>query len=624
MVQGTCKCLIGNRELNKIKMIALNLEGNLDVNSDYKWKTDGKTILEIAKNLVTSCKPNSTYDDTFWKCNDLGLFNPYWNVNNDKFNDKWVNDKKKIKQIKPKSLHERFELIFGADPTTGTISAQNNIFMHKELGIETNNTELQAAIVFTMYARMLDKTLWKDTLSTIYGNGEIYDQYDGYLYKYLTTAQCAAYATSPYSNTLYLFAHGGITDQFVEDYKNSTNTTVPKALDILANLKDEDWKGISDTYTPTPKLVQGGGGKEAITDYIDRFNKVFQCALEKLFENSDESVIQHSVKSNNNIRVNNVEVAKSYYPSPLLQQLLALCAPVDKHPTLKYKQYDTKLSPIQTDSPLSFNLSGKTGEDTKVINIFGHIPKGLGYSFGKSGDNNYYISTDNSNSLMKDTQFLNNYDENYMLLYLNGQTGKFRLDGQIHVNLSNFPIITKIITNIDTTKLQVENILNQTYIPNLSTKFSTDLTSLTLNFKFDNTIDEILDSNYDAKSKMYQSKVMFHGIATVNNDNVEYYVYSISANGLVNGTLMFKKNLILLPFQDTRPVLNLSAGNKTAAGNNTDSGNNTAAGGSRKYSKRTKSIHSKLTKSTHSKRSKSTHSKRSKSTHSKRTKRTKH
>jgi hypothetical protein len=240
---GNVKCQIGNRELNKIKLLLTNLF----LNENRKWWTEGNTILEIAKNLVELNNKSITNNKQLWLVEDLKIINPFWAGNKENLFKIWKSVNKDGNTIanasgkpKDKTLFERYNTIFGVDTMIGTISAQNNIIeMYKELGlIEQVNKELKekdelkAAIVFTVFARLLDKELYDnptDNFTWFTNDKDINLNLDGYLYYYLVNGNPATYSKikcnpkndSKY-DTLLLFAHGGISLKFIET-KDKTN-----------------------------------------------------------------------------------------------------------------------------------------------------------------------------------------------------------------------------------------------------------------------------------------------------------------------------------------------------------------------------------------------------------------
>jgi len=90
MKKGNVKCQIGNRELNKIKLLLTNLF--LDENR--KWWTEGDTILKIAQNLVTLNNESITNNAKLWLVEDLKIINPFWAGDKTKLLDIWKGVKK--------------------------------------------------------------------------------------------------------------------------------------------------------------------------------------------------------------------------------------------------------------------------------------------------------------------------------------------------------------------------------------------------------------------------------------------------------------------------------------------------------------------------------------------------
>ena len=416
MESGNAKCMIGNRELNKIKLLAL-----IQIQDNSKWWDDGETILEISQNLVSKTSTPENYN-AFWKVLDFTPFNPFWAGNRDNLKKLWFDTPKK-----PSTLIGRFDTIFGVDTTVGTMSAQNNIkFLPMELGIpiegDSTKSDLAAAIVFTVFARLLDKDLGVNPNKNVWGDK--FGNLDSYLYKYLDMAYCATYAEI--DNTILLFAHGGISSEFVTTESSSGITK-------LNSLNKDEWKLISNS----PSQV---GGNNNLFQKIDSFCTTYKELFNQLYSDSNH-LVQYD---NNNL----------LYPSTTLQILLSICAPAENHPLVKSKQYDTKLSPIQVASPMNANLITASNDipGKQIINIFSHIPKGVGYTFGRFVDNMYFINTDFSNSLMKDRillgQDITTYNNNYLLLHLL-DANRFKLDGYLNLVYSGYKKDNLDIKTID-------------------------------------------------------------------------------------------------------------------------------------------------------------------------------
>lgn len=427
-------CNIGNRDINKIKLLAL-----LQAEDNSAWWESGKSIEEIAGNLLTKYNANPK---NFWKFNDLRSINPFWNKTNSKFtNERWLPKEPVIAN----TLLKRFEYIFGDDPAKGTISAKNNLDgIHQELGINTLDDNHKAAIVFTVFARMLFMNP---------AAPKKLDQ-DGLLREYLTLANAASYAVL--DNTLLLFAHGGFTSNFFDN--ENIVATLQEKLQI--NAADID----KEIMAPKP-APQMGGSFESKMDQILHFNAHVKTIIKNLFDGNPGT--------NEYIRRDDKGIP---FLNENLMILTILSTPATNNTNIGelVSPYTTDLSPIQVGLPgllikqklyNSLYNSIEAGMDSNnikmVINIFSHIPKGFGYSFGKSGDKSYFINTDFSNTLLKDRKYLKPIETNssYLVLHLEqsqpGGKWQFRLDGTIEMDISNFKK-----KNVTTDKLENINKLS--------------------------------------------------------------------------------------------------------------------------------------------------------------------
>ena len=560
------KCMIGNRDLNKIKMLALN-----QAQDDSRWWVNGTTILDIAEQLVKNTDTLEKYN-AFWKITNMQPFNPFWAPNRTLLNENWFGNSPKISQ-KPTTLEDRFYIIFGVDTAQGTISAQNNIAcIAKELGLNLDtkdssyldvspspspiNTkienkrnekhELDAAIAFTVFARLLDKQLSESnsklikaviTKSKIWNDK--FDNLDGYLYKYLTMAKCASYAEI--NNKILLFAHGGITSEFI----TSKNT----GIDILNKITTEKWQNVS-TKAPVVALV-GGGNK--IFEKIDDFCAIYKKAFNELYKSQDSSF----TKINDN----------DIYPSLVLQVLNSICTPADNHPLIKELHYDTKLSPIQVSSPMTTDLINAciqgncVGNGKQIINIFSHIPQGIGYTFGSLNSNMFFINTDFSLSFMKDPKLAmgitkdskkqtptKEYNENFLLLHLKHTNDKddkdyhFLLEGKTTLYLKNaeYEIKNGILENDFINHTRFEYKKNTITLP-LPSPLSSQLPSpetndiITLDYnkiiKFTNLFNNMNNCNFDNADCFYKQanrdkKMLFnHGTAKINGKECKILLF---------------------------------------------------------------------------------------------------
>lgn len=513
MKAGNVICNIGNRDINKIKLLAL-----LQAEDNSAWWESGENISDIAKNLQN--KYNGMRAN-FWKFNDLRSINPFWNKENPNFtNERWLPGT----PIITKSLLERFEYIFGDDPRTGTISAKNNLYgIPKELGIDTSDQEYQAAIVFTVFARML---FMKPTEPRKL-------EQDGLLAEYLTLANAASYTVL--DETLLLFAHGGFTKKFFDN------------KDIIVNLRNKLRANASDIdkeiMAPKSKSKpQTGGSFESKMRQILFFNADVNAIINNLF--SGNPTTNKYSENRNSIPFLNEDL--------MILTILSTPATNNKDIAKSVIPYETALSPIQIGSPIgetlynSIDAAPGTDNVSRVINIFSHIPKGFGYSFGKSGDKSYFINTDFSNTLLKNKTYLKPIETNpsYLVLHLENlepstRKWQFRLDGTIEMDISTFDK-----SNISTDELDGINKLNNEELKKRINK-DTILTDSSLKLNNSKLTLKFSQSFSFTQLEIYAyptTNLFYHGIASINGGTF-CKVYSFT--GGPNES--FKKHLYLMP-----------------------------------------------------------------------------
>jgi len=411
-----CKYVFGNRDINKIKLLPFfQFTGE---NENNKWWTNGESYEEIVNNLFDEL----TKTESPWLVNgaDIKYFRPFWKKSKEdyKANRIWTKDE----PGNINDIYDRFKLMFGKDASEGTMSAlvnlkciPNEIFPHSGMqqfykkivkyknlsdGGDKKNIKLRirAALTITVYLRMLDKTLWNGTTEKTH---QEFGGLDGYLYYYLTQAPAAYYAMDNRRKNLLLFAHGGITKQFVNSSGNID-------IDKYAANDPETWDSTVANEVGANKV--GGSGK--IQDKIDRYNAKYFEILNSFFDN-----------------------AFSEEPTSYKKDML----------TLLGISAGEKQNPNQVKEPKNDVLNSNEYNEYNVYNIFGHASSSAGYSFGivkpdKPDDQKrtYYINTDFSTTLYKkgikcDPQ---TYNDNYLIAVLHPfhhDTGKvdIRVEGNV-------------------------------------------------------------------------------------------------------------------------------------------------------------------------------------------------
>lgn len=525
-----CRYVVGNRDINKLKLFPL-----LQFANGEAWWKNGNSYEEIIKNLLQNTKPKSTNP---FLINSMEYYIPFWK--GDLKNDEKCSTKNKDKTIKdlvnwttPKqltigTLYDRYNKIFGTDCSKGTMSADyTSMGLPNELfkDAEGDNTidkmierlqnklispymNIRPAIVFTVFMRMLDKDLWEENKGKdkkIHELGAL----DGYLYQYLSRAYPSFYAIK--NNNLYLFAHGGISMEFLNTPKN--------AFQILNNIswhsvffKDQnvyndevDSDGINDLMG---ELYQSNLGNICTTK-ITQFNNLYLKYLNLVF---------------NFFKTNTENDIKKHSSIPLIV-LLSLSAPAETNPTIKDDKenvYKSNLSPIQTRLPIEAEIKNDkygTSKYTNVYNFCGHASSGVGgYGFRSLSDGTICVNTDYASSLFKNNLMCEeeteeteqnknqNYNSNNLMMTLKSN-GYFFISGQISIP-------SEVIENFD-------DIFNR---PKKEKEFTT--------IEYDDTekldfIDmEAKNTFFDKDSTKYLPQyTIFNGIGHINESNY-YKIYS--------------------------------------------------------------------------------------------------
>ncbi len=529
-----CASVLGNRDLNKLNLWQLvqfdtssksantttnatanaNPTANANANAKKqknvltnKWWTDGKTIKEIAEKLKKLCY---TEDEKLkpiaqqpWLVKDLKSFAPYWNsVGTDKGGPtypRWYGHRYGHTDTDiPPTLHNRYLSIFGADPKEGTMSAVNtNKGLLIEAGENVEDEELKAALVFTIYARMLDPEL----------SSTDEFPYDGCLYRYLRNTPLVGFAEK--KDKLYLFSHGGIHSNF----STSLYSDIEGKLPVINSFLGEN---------------QRGGNNAELNDIV-ALNKTIHFKIDEFYHAKLEDT-----------------------QNEILRALIAMACPISKNPSIKDSGYRDTQSPIMpgvnTQFKLLYDDQGKlvdTVENENIYNIFGHAPFGFGYGFkiGKNGQK--LVSCDFSSTVLKDfikgdSPNIAEYNKNTLTLRFDAENCQFFTEGTVQVKIENeYNTVEKLQTEEELSIVD-DNFFNKVlYIDgNL-----TNPKKITINYDASQPIK--FDSNIPnaATEKVYLG---YHGVGKINVDDMAnnkgnnmYYIF-----GRTNGS--FSKHLILI------------------------------------------------------------------------------
>jgi hypothetical protein len=465
-----CKYVVGNRDINKIKLLPF-----FSFAEGEPWWTDGNSYHDIVNNLLT--KLDGDADPWLIKEEDKKYFRPFWSNGKLEYLERWVNNKvitgqqkvinekgeekkENIWEANTKPLSDilsRFEWIFGKDPDSGTMSAlvtlkcmPDELCSHMEYANFAGFFEqiknkkdtvefkkkVRAALTITIFMRMLSDTpVVKRPSKNIREEVWKYDTLDGYLKHYLKNATPAYYAE--HENNLFLFAHGGITNEFVMGEGK-------KGIDDINKLTYDTWMS-SLKYlpeAPKPKPAKGGGIKDepAIPDSIKNYNRAYFNLLNAFFQKDTKEKILMKKAS--------PEFNKNTVWFKHMLSLLKLSAGNVKGVTDYYPNQVKEPSDAVLDNWYSGN----------IYNIFGHASASVGYSFGKmrektngavSGDHTYFLNTDYSATLFKDGLVCispsgpeSEYNQNYLICVLDTKstdTQKFKLTIEGTLILKNEP-----------------------------------------------------------------------------------------------------------------------------------------------------------------------------------------
>jgi hypothetical protein len=550
------KSVLGNREFNKVKfwpLVQIKVRNKLV----SWWKDDNNNnnnISDIAMKLcnMKPCDEKAEYNKNNynWFHQDLQSFCPFWRYKpiktadytqgidtefKGKFEKHWGINPGNNSTVIPQTLKERYDYLFGADPPSGkpvgTIGAQNtHICLPRELGYtdedlnefmtknkmltsEENIDEFKAAIVFTVYARMLDISLYSSNkqhgINYSKDKNELY--LDGVLANYLMTTPCVGYIHDNSVQDFYLFAHGGISLDFV----NSEDVT-EKFAKIAEMFKDND--------NNLCKHIQNGGNNKITTkDFINRINKF----------NEKVSELMKNVLYNKTILYNDVDYLDS------LNILMSLCVPDSVQ--LKETGYTSSMSPIVTGLPVKANLAEKIEipNEHKLYTFFGHFPNGCGYGFYKLGDQQYSISTDFSSSLFTSNILFGiskkaskTYNNNNLLLKLDINNKSLNLEGDIHIEINeDFKNFNTETDETSTDETDITKLFKEKYqagkissndkeivsgVKLFHTKQLNDYKSLHIKFNDNSSIQKQLD---EFNTHGENTNIVFHGNAKVTIDD---------------------------------------------------------------------------------------------------------
>ena len=527
-----CRYVVGNRDINKIKLYPL-----LQFSDGFKWWTNGNSYQDIVVNLLNKVYPsNPNTEPVKWLVESMDTYEPFWNKEYPGCKSSGKTNWQSYSFLAITNLFDRYNKIFGQDCIAGTMSADytirgmpNELFgdsiddvilniMNKTERFKSDlyninnrsqknqaNTleklkpsylkprhikqekEIRAAIVFTVFMRMLDKDLFKKDIKqnyvkksikiinstknnkpdptldikvqdyTITENLSKLGILDGYLYKYLSRAYPSFYAENKEKTNLYLFAHGGITEAFCKSGDNNAFVLLNKVV----------WSDITlNTHFIQPKMpleqLPTFTKSSTLINKMIEFNNTYQQYFNSVFDFFSDFINYKGLKG-----------SEKYTNSIELLILLSLSAPTENNKNIKDLGYTSDFSPIQPRLPIDQKLkqySSMSGAASTYINIYnfcGHASAGIGgYGYRIGDDGTICINTDYSSSLFKKDLNCKNkedYNKNHLMMTFvnNENTYDLILNGQIEVpTLSHYNFLTHN-KNIDAAKKMLDETTNK-------------------------------------------------------------------------------------------------------------------------------------------------------------------
>jgi hypothetical protein len=559
-----CRYVVGNRDLNKIKLLPF-----FQLKSGDNWWLNGSTYAEIVDNLLQLCQ--STNDDIWLIDNqNADAFKPFWNLK------KWNENQTKRNELNLNynDLFTRFEYLFGEDGMLGSMSAMITLksipnellglinkttidsFMEKlpnlivdqdPLKITKTRLKVRAALVMTVFMRMLAVPFNSNNLS-LNTPGAL----DGYLHQYLSKAKPAYYAVSliKEKRCLFLFAHGGITPEFV----------LAEGSGAKKLMTDVNWESL---LNPGKNTIGGGGlSGEDIKTSIDNFNQFYFKVLKDYFFN-----LMYSNK------ITGKDNWKKYFFT-LLQLTAGTQSTIDK--MVIDQGYRADYSPIQIKKSLSgkpHEINDEPGQKNldvpdydRIYNVFGHASASCGYTFGKVTTSylyenkveelalkTFYINTDFSSTLFKDSlECDDSYNTNFLALVLDVSKSNLSLSGKVSLKKA-YVKITEPTNGLGFDNKAISQVMKTDFENSKTTQFR---------YYVDQLSEAINGCNYemDEKINIFEEEIYyditpngvkvapwgFNGVAkNVNQLDGKFYVYSsdFSKNGYCVAFLLRKPEL---------------------------------------------------------------------------------
>ncbi len=522
------RLILGNRDLNKLKCNPLckmktpSKDKSLYVDFNEGRINLSKDTYKIYKNLLKnagwisnmkSWAPfwnNSIWNKTLKNKDGTDTDNPNYKL--------WCNDNNTDKDD-AFPFFERFNRIFGADGSDGTMSAGNLLYaipieifgQQKYTQIYKNDDETKdyfAFIVLATFNAMFNTTQTINTKFKIINEKEILSTtyLGGLLNKFYNSIHVLFIGYYDINDNFYIFSHGGITADLLTNVTNGAKTFIDTLKDIIRVNKSKI------TY-PNDRCLQKGGNIPVNTSFestvlIEKINTIEQ-ELKKILKSSLALIHNQSIDT----RTNNSE----FLPSNNTLLLFALSALYK--PTGEENRF-INYSPINP-GVITIKNSMFTCSNKKLYQIIGHVPKGYGPSLISFKDNNdnksYLINIDISQSYKYGGKA---GKSNVYFIYDNDMKLNYYLDlNEMQEEIYYLDTITEVpVIILDENKYD-KKIKNFTVLESLSDIFDkeTELISLLKSKKIKLNNKDKNAIFYHGYSK--QDKHLFHIFTLFDDDN---------------------------------------------------------------------------------------------------------
>jgi hypothetical protein len=501
--------IFGNRDLNKIKCRFLNeLQG-----SDILIQSFNNGSIDLSIKTYEPIKQKLLSEP--WKIDSMNHWYTFWSPTvGDKNKKDWT-----IKSDYSKSpFLTRFNEIFGADNTIGTMSAGNLLYtIPNEIGINDTNEDYLAFIVLAIFKSMLIKDNSKlNKKFPIITNSSFVK---GWLYQLYTNEKNESCLIRKNGENTYLYSHGGITNDIVDLFVNN------KLADTWPySLKPTEYdKYFLDAHEFYNELKGGYINNGTIQNY------------------SYETINNLCTYINSHLKKNIADVfsmSEMNIPSTSMLFILLMSAPFSCYNfSQKIKNVkDCKEMNTNIISPIlpgvyemrqrMFNL------DSTLYQVIGHLPLGYSASIDQI-DSSYLINMDISNSYHSTES--NNIKASPITKTI--LTENIGIKSVINLNLEKINYTYDIVFSNEASCMEGNNIKHNGKLVRSDSLTDSNF-NITIDFK---NLDGLDQTNVFSGEK--KLGINYHGISMINK--IKYYILSLTSM-----KISFQKTLLVLNEKD--------------------------------------------------------------------------